>query len=314
MKTPTMGQGLIDVHEVEVGSDEYHTIKAVSCSMIKSFIEDPQTCWEEYVAGISTRKENAGMRAGTALERLCFFDEAPNACIIPQEVLQQRRKPNSDEMTYAKSGPAWNEWQERTIAEHGADVMMLKQEEFNKTVTPLLMARDALREHEAAAKLIWGDGEPHVSIVGTDVSTGIELPVKMQLDMRHSRKIIVDLKIAAPSVMSGIGSLMNRVKDYGYFLQSWSYRHMMYAMTGEEWPFIFVFVSSESPFRVKVLELDPDWDTLAESIWRDGLSRLSKCWQSGVWQPDDYGRIIKLPMPRYAMTAWEDEIKARVSK
>lgn len=331
MKTPTMGQGIRDAQIIDVGTEEYHRMICdrqdvapcdgaiggtpyVSCSMIKSFMDDPQSCWEEYVARIVTREPNKGMIFGTALERLCFFEESPNAVTIPNEVLQARRKANSDEVTYAKSGAPWNEWKERMIAEHGADVRLLKVEEFSKEITPLFMARDALQAHEAAAKLIWGDAEPHVTVTGVDESTGIALPVKMQLDLKHSRNLLVDLKSCAPSILDSAASLMNRVRDYGYHLQAWSYVSLWYALTGEILPFIFVFVSSESPFRVRVFELDDPWMELAEIQWRDGLSRLSKCWQSGVWQPEDYGRIIKLPCPRYAMTAWEDEIKARVSK
>jgi len=334
MKTPTMGQGLRDMRRVEVGAEEYHQMACdvpeitaphtdgdgnpmvpfVSCSMLKAFASDPQTCFDEYVARTTRREPSAGMQFGIRLERSVMYGENPTAVVIPNEVLQARRKPNSDEMIYAKSGAPWNEWRERMIAEHGDAVLLLKQEEYDKQIVPLLMARDALQNHEAAAKLLWGDCEPHVTVTAIDYSTGVDLPFKMQLDFVHSRKLLVDLKTCAPSVLENTASLMGRVKDLGYAWQAWIYQHLWLGLTGELWPFIFVFVSSESPFRVRVFELDDEWQTLAESQVRDTLSRLSKCWQSGVWQSEDYGRIIKLPCPRYAMTACEDEIKARVSK
>jgi hypothetical protein len=282
--------------------------------MLKAFASDPQTCFDEYVARISRREPSAGMLFGLRLEKLVMFDEQVSARVIPTEVLQARRKPNSEEMTYAKSGAAWNEWRERMIAEHGDDVLLLKQDEYDRQVVPLLMARDALQSHEAAAKLLWGSGDPHVTVTAIDNSTGIDLPFKMQLDFVHSRGFLVDLKTCAPSVLENTASLMSRMKDLHYFWQAWLYQHLWAGLTGEVAPFIFVFVSSEAPFRVRVCELEDDWQTLAESQVRDTLSRLSKCWASGVWQSEDHGRIIKLPMPRYAMTAWEDEIKARVSK
>jgi hypothetical protein len=334
MKTPTMGQGLRDVCRVEVGAEEYHQMRCeaegitapytsgdgnpmvpfVSCSMLKAFSSDPQTCFDEYVARTSRREPSAAMQFGIRLERSVMYGENPSVAVIPNEVLQARRKPNSEEVTYAKSGAPWNEWRERMIAEHGDAVLLLKQEEYDRQIVPLLMARDALQSHEAAAKLLWGEGDPHVTVTAIDSSTGIDLPFKMQLDFVHSRGFLVDLKTCAPSVLENTASLMSRMKDLHYFWQAWIYQHLWMGLTGEFAPFIFVFVSSEAPFRVRVCELDDDWQTLAESQVRDTMSRFSKCWASGVWQPEDYGRIIKLPMPRYAMTSWEDEIRARVSK
>lgn len=334
MKTSTMGQGLINARRVDVGSEEYHEIEAISCSCLKRFDDDPEACYAEYIGRTAERKEKKCWTQGTRLERMILFDEAPNVILIPQDVLQVRRKANSEEVTYAKSGAPWNEWRERMIAEHGPDAALLKQEEYDSEIVPLLMAKDALMEHEAAAKLLWGASEPHVTVLATDVSTGIEMEAKCQYDIVHSLGILVDLKSAAAAHLKNIKSLMSHVLEMKYHWQCWWYKSLWLALTGEELPFIFVFVESENKAcvtpKVVTLRIDYDritvdaeghkvtlpseWMELAESQFRQRLSEFAACKQSGIWKPVGYGRVIDLPMPRYAVTSWEDEIRARVSK
>ncbi len=302
----TMGQGVLDARQVDVGSEEYHQITAVSCSMLKSFAKDPETCWEQNVARIAERKMTKAFEFGIRLERAVFFNELPNAVVVPTEVCSQRKKPNSDEYTFARAGAAFMEWKERTVAEKGPDVLMLTQTEFDAQISPLLIAIERLKEHEAAAKLLWGDAEPHVTYLWDDVSRGFTLPCKCQLDLRHKRGVLVDLKSATPSNCETKADFARHCWEFGYHWQSWWYRHAHMAVTGQSLPFAFVVAQSEAPHRVFVYELDPEWDALAEYQIRQTFSDLAECWRSGVWRAKDFGKIVKLKPPRWAAASVED--------
>lgn len=305
----TLGTGVKDARLVDVGSEEYHQIDAVSNSMLKAFSSDVETCHERYVLKVADQKESKAFDFGKRLERIVFFDEQPNAVVVPQAALSQRKKPGTDnEFTYAKSGPAWAEFKTRMETEHGPDVLLLKQDEFDKEIAPLLIAVERLRQHEAANKLLWGDGDPHQTILWTDTSMGFDLPCKCQLDLLSKRGVIIDLKSCSPAMSRDDFAYQRAVWGFKYHWQAWWYRHAVKALTGESLPFVFVFVQSEAPFRVRVWELDEAWLELAEVQVRETLGKLGRCWQSGVWLPEHFGEVERLPILPWAQRSMEEEL------
>jgi hypothetical protein len=305
-----IGDGIANARTLEVGSEEYHSIYAVSTSMLKAYFDDPETAYERYVLRTAKQKESKAFEFGKRLERMVFFNEQPKAVVIPLDVMSKRKKAGTDdEYTYAKSGPAWLDFKSRMEAEHGPDVLLVKQEEFDRDVSPLLIAHERLREHPAARKLLWGRGEPHVSILWDDVSNGIPyVPHKCQLDILSSAGVIVDLKTISPANSKDTYAFQRHVWEYKYHWQSWQYRHAVKALTGDLMPFVFVFVQSEEPFRVRVFELPDDWYEAAEAQVRATLQRLVWSLRSDVWRPEHWGEIEQLPILRWAPAALEDSI------
>lgn len=297
--TETMGLNCSNARMVQVGSEQYHDIAAVSNSMLKAFDEDPELCHASYVAKNVERKETKAFWFGTALERLVFFDELPNFVQIPQNVMQERRKANSDEVTYARAGAPYKQWAASVIAERGDDVELLTAADYCKKIEPLEVACDRLREHDAARALLWGKGAPHVTLRWDDASSGVVLPCKCQMDILNDAKIIVDLKTCTPSALKNKRKLEGHIAEFRYYWQAWWYRHAMFALTGELYRFAFVFVQSDEPFRVMTIELDDEWYELAEIEIREAFARLSRAWESGIWRDENFGKVVKLGMPNY---------------
>jgi hypothetical protein len=310
MQASTLGKGIENIQRWEGDPATYHQIQParVSCSMIKAYAEDPESCWEQYVAGIGHREPSPSMQFGTDFEHLVFTGSLPgHAVLIPSEVL---RHDNRDGKTVlVKQGTAWTEFKRRMEGEHGPDVRLLKADEWEKQVTPLLVAQEKARAHDAAAKLLWGEGETHVAYVWDDVSTGVILPCKCQLDILFGSEgtVLVDVKTASQNAMSDRMSIARQINEFKYHWQAWWYTSAHLAMTGRLVPFVFVFVGNKAPHSVQVIELEPEWYDLAEAQVRTYLGRLAQSWESGVWRPQGWGVIQKVKPPKWAITNWEDE-------
>lgn len=266
--------------------------------MLKLFADDPEDCWEQYVAPpeLRVRREpTPSMIWGSNFERLVFYDRL-DAILIPQDVL------NSDGH---RKGGKWLEFKGR-MDEEKPGQQLLTQKEWDSQIMPLLVARDKARSHDAAAKLLWGAGEAHVSIVWDDVSTGVVLPCKCQLDLLHDRGIICDLKTARQDALGSRQALAAHLLKFRYHIQAWWYTHAVLGLTGKLCPFVFVFVGSKRPHGVQVVEMTEPWMTLAENQVRTYLGQLSQAWQSGVWKPAGFGQIQKIDPPHWSDRWLED--------
>jgi hypothetical protein len=309
------GTGVVGIEEVAIEPEAYHTDPAfadrLSNSKLKDFADDPEVFYDRHVARTIPGKDISSFIFGRRFEALVFYDEAPNVVVIPEGVLQRRRKPNSDDYTFAKAGDTWNAWREEQIDRHGPDVALLKQDEFDKQITPLFLARDRVRQHEAAAKLLWGgtDSRTHVTYRWNQRVGDIEVPSKCQLDVLHHEHVIVDLKTGAPNHVKDADSFARHVCQMRYHWQRYWYRHAVYAATGELMPFRFVAVSSSYPFHVGVYDLDDDgppggdelsWEDAADgAVWRE-LDWYRTCLTTGMWKPRGWGCVAKVKMPRWA--------------
>jgi len=300
------GVGVENARTVEVGSDQYHEIDAVSNSMLKLFADDPETCWQRNVARIADQKTSKAFDFGRRLERLVMFDEEP--LTIPLDVLQKRRKPGSTtEYTYARAGQPYTDWLQQMQSQHGALLDIVTDEER----VALITARERLREHKQANRLLWGAGQAHVSLLWDDVTQGPAIPCKCQLDFLHSRDIIVDLKTAAPSNIASEWKLRTHMWEFRYHWQAYWYRHAVKALTGKLMPFVFVFVQSDEPFRAFVVQPNDEWFEFAEFQVRKTFAKVANVWASRhdtVWRADDWDAIKIVGPPRYAQAALEDEL------
>lgn len=317
-----LGVGAENAERVEIDPDAYHTredmARRLSKSKLSDFAYDPEIFFDRHIAGVVPGKQSKAFDFGKRLEKLVFYEESPNAVVIPDGVLQRRRKPNSEEYTYARTGAEWEQWRNAQIAEHGPDVALLRQDEFDKEISPIFMARDRLYQHEAAAKLLWGAGSPHVTYQW-DQRVGDELiPSKAQLDLLLDINVIVDLKSAAPYNCRNADAFARHAAEFLYHWQMWMYRHAHMAVTGTDALFTFVVVGSEYPFSVGVYTMEdespakrPDqtpqvprsWKAAASaSIWRE-WAWFVECRRTGVWKPRGWGKSCPVTMPGYSYAA-----------
>lgn len=279
-------------------AEEYHADASLSQSKIKAFLRNPEGYYEQYVAQTSLPTATPKHFVfGTDFERLLFYGETPGV-LIPIEVLSHSERNGKD--VYSRRGTAWKEFEDRMKATHGEDVRLLTPAEWQQDILPLLIARDKLREHDAAKKLVYGQGFPHAAFRWED-DTG--LPCKCQLDMLHGYdpeggsepKIIVDVKTAADSSPAAFSKAIG---NFGYHLQACWYREAVRQWCGKTLPFVFVVSQSKPPYTCEVYELTPDWYTIAETQIRTAIDAILKCQETNHWHRETHGQIVPLnPMP-----------------
>lgn len=281
----------------DVSGDEYHADRSLSQSKIKNFLDDPAQFKAEHIDGdAQPREATPQQQFGIDLERLLLYGESPGI-MIPNNVLATHQR--DGKTIYSRRGADWEAWKAEQIERHGENVQMLREEEFSKTVGPLLIARDRLREHSRAKRLIYGDGEPHVGFRWTDPDTG--LPCKCQLDMLHGPsgdpRIIVDLK----AMRSIKPSIFNKdVLSWGYHIQSWWYSEAVRLWCGEQLPFVFVVVKNKPSFSCETFDLDEDWFKLGREKAKRAMERIAKALETGDWTTETHGRVVTLSPPKYA--------------
>lgn len=270
---------------VEIDPEAYHQMPGVSQSMIKAFVDDPGNYRTRYVLGeVPAGGEARHFEWGHDFENLVFYDRIPGV-LIPNEVLAQSERDGT--VIYSKRGPAWTEWKNRQIAEHGEQVRLYKQDEWEKTIQPYLIARDNLRAHGKAMKLL--NGERHAVITWTDEETGI--PCKCQLDTISRWRVLTDLKTSRDCSPAEFN---RSVFNFGYHIQAEWYRRAWERLTGELWPFTFVVVQTKPSYGCETYDLDEAWYELARRKIREGLNGLKRAYDEDWWHTPTFGKVTTL--------------------
>lgn len=286
-----MGTDNVRRLECRAGTREYHEYDAVSQSGLKLFADDPGQYRDRYVLHLGPdRTPSASMQWGLDFENLVFWNQIPGV-LIPREVLAVSQRDGKEVLT--RRGAAWEEWKERKIAEFGPDVRMLRDDEWDATVAPLLTARDALLAHPRAARAL--DGEPQVGLAWTDDVTG--LPCKCQMDLVCRFPMLADLKTAADSDPE---AFTRAVLNFRYHWQAWWYREAWKRYTGETRPFLFIVVKSSPSYTVETYDLHADWYALAEVQVRDTMERLARAYANNEWRTPTFGKVVTLKPPKWA--------------
>lgn len=275
-------------------NEEYQADNAVSYSRLKVFIQNPELYQYQYVQGMKDTEPKRHFIWGSDFERLVFYNEEPGF-LIPESALS--RSERDGKVIFSRRGVAWKEFESRMKDRHGENVRLHTAKEFRDQVLPLLEARDKLRAHDKAKKLILGEGVPHVAFRWHDTVTG--LSCKSQVDMIHGTlqdpRIIVDLKTAADS---SADKFTRAVGNWGYHLQAWWYRQAVFNWCGEYLPFVFVVVQSSPPYTCEVYELNQDWYDIAEKKIRKALPELAECRQEESYHTPTHNTIVTLePKP-----------------
>lgn len=282
----------VEVERWDCTSEEYHRDTSLSQSKLKHFLEDPEDFHErDVIHSVDRPATKSFQQFGLDAERLMFYGTSVGE-VIPLEVLSQA-KLEDGKIQYRKSGAQWREFKARMQAEHGEDVELLKPEEWDKRVPPVLICRDKVRAHDRANKLIFGEGEPHVSLRWVDPI--INLPCKCQLDMLHGPvgdpRVIVDYKTAAKC---GADEFRKSIGNFGYHYQAWWYQRAVRFLTGKTLPFVFVVSKSSPSYHCETYDLSTKWFKLAERDLLQALTGIKEAFDTDSWTSETHGRIVTL--------------------
>lgn len=162
----------------------------------------------------------------------------------------------------------------------------------------------ALRGHADAAAILWGEGATELAV--TSEHEGVVL--KGRIDKVWSGRV-VDLKTISVRTGDGFEDACHKaIGSYGYHIQLTHYRHVMAtaqdASHGDLAPLI-VFVESDFPHRVAVIELSGEDCTQGFALCLEAYRRYMDCTEADVW-PDGSPEGIKTSrIPTWAARQWD---------
>ncbi len=264
-------------------SEEYRKAPQLNQSKIKAFIEDRDLFYHTYILkNAPVKKEPAHFAFGNMLESLVFYDRIP-AIQIPPEMLSDKGR---------RAGNRYNAWAEEQREEHGEDVRLLTIKEWGtETAGGVVMAREQLKAHPAAAKLIYTPGATiHPRI--TFELDGQEC--KAELDIVSSVGAIPDLKTTK---CKNRREWMRDFITLKYYVQSAFYQEAWYQETGERLQFFFITVRNTFPFSVEVYIVSDEWIELGIDTVRTAMAQMRICEEADDWSKPDYGEIQELDWP-----------------
>ena len=241
---------------------QYHATDAVSASLLKQISKSPAHA-RSYLQ--QQQEPTSAMLFGTAF----------HTCVLESERFDSEYAVfEGDKRT--KDGKAMYE---RMVSE-GKTIITATD---YATITAMA---DAIGDHQAASKLVRGDGQTEVSMFWDDEETG--LPCKCRPDIFTGR-IIVDLKTTEDASPEGFA---RSIQTYGYGIQAAHYL----AGSGAD-AFIFVAVEKKAPYAVAVYELDPLSLEICETKRRGLLEYWANCREADMYPAySDERQLISLPV------------------
>lgn len=272
--------------EVPAGANYHETVAGVSQSMLKAYRDDPGKYRDRYVLGQTEEIPESRRKIfqwGKDFERLIFTDELPGV-LVPQEVLA--RSEREGKAIYSRRGAEWTEWKERTLREQPG-ARLLRQDEWDKEIAPLLQARDQLRAHTKANKLL--DGDRNVALAWEDEATG--MPCKCEIDVVSRWRTLTDLKTAQSASPA---DFLKAIWNFGYHIQAYWYRRAWQRLTGEDWPFVFVVVQKTPSYKVETFDLAPAWYDMAAQQIGETMQQLKASYDTNQWTTATFGKVTTL--------------------
>ncbi|WP_280317250.1 PD-(D/E)XK nuclease-like domain-containing protein [Nocardia wallacei] len=169
---------------------------------------------------------------------------------------------------------------------------------------PLLPKQDAaaramakvVLEHDLAGAL-FGEGEAELSGWWDDAETGVRLRLRMDwYTSLRGRPVVVDYKT---SKGSGPGAAAKAIGEFGYYCQHPFYTDGLQSLGVADDPaFLFVFQCKTAPYRITVVQIEPDDVALGHDLNRMAIRTYAECLASGVW-PDDSHAIHTVSIPTF---------------
>ena len=160
-------------------------------------------------------------------------------------------------------------------------------------------------KHSRAKKLLFSaPNEKNIGIYGVDEATG--MGTRGELDIFSSLGAIVDLKSSKETRRSGFEK---QIWNFGYHIQAAWYQDLVFQLTGNRYPFVFVVVGNRGGHYVETYDLDESWMEMARPVIRRGIDRLAEAYRTGRWATVTHGKIHTChPKPWMKRQVWEEEV------
>lgn len=163
------------------------------------------------------------------------------------------------------------------------------------------MVESVLGNH--AARRVFENGHPEVSLFATDPVTGVGL--RGRIDWLGRR--IGDLKTTSGEA-SETGFAIHAFR-YGYDVQFGHYEYIYELITGEELPWLWVIVESSAPYVTAVHSLNEDTQRMGRDKARLARERLARALETGEWpgyENSTGGPIGIIRPPMFSVYEYQD--------
>jgi hypothetical protein len=261
-------------HVITESNADYHARDSISASRLKLLRQSPRLYEATVLLGEMPHSETPAMRLGTAIH-CCVLEPASylsNYVCCPAECGDKRTKAHK----------AWAEMAGDRIVLNEADDRTIRSASF------------ALFAHPIAGRIIRAAELTEGSILYTDPESGADCRFRFD---GIAGPIVFDVKTIAECSMEKIS---RAIWDFGYHIQAAHY------LTGLEtldpstaWRFMFLFVETSEPWRVRVIELGPSEIELGRferaALIRDLLARKA----SGEWSEPGENEVCSVSVPNW---------------
>lgn len=153
----------------------------------------------------------------------------------------------------------------------------------------------AVRKHPTAARLLSSPGRPEVSAFWLDPAWDVTR--RCRVDWLTDNGINVDLKSAASIDRHKV---QRAVIDYGYDLSAAWYEDVLTGLGVDLRATAFVFVEKTEPYRVRVVELDPDFIARGRQLAARALEIHRDCLAADLWPAWDDPDFTTIHPPAWA--------------
>lgn len=114
---------------------------------------------------------------------------------------------------------------------------------------------------------------------------------------RNGSALIVDLK---STVDARDRAFTRQVVDLGYDFSAAMYCAGVEAVTGQKCGWAWFTFEKATPYATRVIIAGPQWLARGRRLFREALTTLAACRESGRWPGLDEGKAVELPFPRWA--------------
>jgi hypothetical protein len=164
-----------------------------------------------------------------------------------------------------------------------------------KDVPTVKAMAKAVREHPTASRLLSQPGRPELSAFWADPEWGITR--RCRVDYLTDSGVNVDLK----SIVSASRSKIQRaVVDFGYDLSAAWYEDVLRGAGVDVTATAFVFCEKTPPYRVRVVELAPEFIDRGRRLVERALAIYRDCVESGEWPAYDDPDFTTIHPPAWA--------------
>jgi len=243
-------------------SAEYHASPAIGSSDIRDYLRSP-ALFHDKREGLVPDKETPALILGTLT----------HLAMLEPERFRQSIAIKPEGMSFAsKEGKSWKE------AHDGRQIITMED-----YCTISMMAKRMPDEVQKALS----SGKSEVTV--RTMLNGLGVQCRTDHWNRPGR-IVFDLKS-----IGAIEDIEREIYKRGYHIQAKFYTRVIKAETNEDNAFVLIFAEKSWPFRWRIVELDPDYQDIADKAIDDALHGIVARTKSGDWSDPESLHLIASP-------------------